>query len=323
MMKYLNYNRFERFLARHFGSPAQIRVRMAGADRRYDSGYIDIARFYGPGALDPQEIRIKYLPDRFEFCDSSIAEYAYLMTDLLRKEGRLYDGPEAMKVVDISLDSRPYNMTVQPCSYSVQAGSCFALDYPHPLFAGQGEYLRNYYKIKYPEPGLKQNPLAVCLGICGWLLLKQGNRQYLLLVLRSDTVASLEGSVGPSAAGAVDYAPGYGHLAELAVRAMKQEVTEELNLDESEFAVTPLAYAREVFRGERPQIFCLIRSQLTPDEITDRLEAVDEQKREFNSFALVRLGDDGRLKTDDFNRLNHEARMNYLLLEEYFSIDAQ
>ncbi len=322
-MKYLNYSRFERFLARHFGLPAQVRARMAGADRRYDSGYMDIVRFYGPGALDPQEINIKYLPDRFEFCDGTIAEYAQLMADRLRKEGRLFDGPEAMRVADINFNSRPYSITVQPCSYSAQAGSCFALDYSHPLFARQGENLRNYYKTMYPEPELKHNPLALCLGICGWLLLEEDNRRFLLQVFRSQKLASLERSVGPSAAGAVDYAPGYTNLDEVAVRSMTQEVIEELNLDESEFAVTPLACAREIFRGERPQVFCLIRSQLTPDEITGRLEAIDEQKREFNSFALVRLGDDGRLKADDFNRLNHEARMNYLLLEEYFSIDAQ
>jgi len=172
-MKYLDYSRMDDFLRRYFNSPEEIAARMVGGDRKFDSGYSDIVRFFGDNAVDPGDVAIDYLPDQFEFGDQTIARFAHQMAEAFRKEGKLFEGPAAMKVAECNLKARPYRIAVQECSYEAQAGSCFALDYDHQLFEGMGGCLRNYYKREYPSSELKDNPLAICLGICGYLLIEE------------------------------------------------------------------------------------------------------------------------------------------------------
>ncbi len=317
-MDYLDYSRMGGFLRRYFGSPEDTAARMVGVEKEYDSGYFDIVRFFGEDAIDPHDVYIEYFEPCFEFQDRAIARFAHLMAKSFRDEGRLYHGPEIMRVVDCNLKSKPYNMIVQKCTYGAQAGSCFALDHCHHLFEGWGGCLRCYYKRKYPSKELKDNPLAVCLGVCGYLLIEEEQRLYLLQVVRSGKLASLERSAGPSAAGSVDFVRGYGNLADLIDQSMAQEVAEELRLGRDEYAIVPLAYAREIFRGERPQLFCLIRARISREAVRRRLVEIADRREEFDAFEFMELGADNRLPVGVVEGLNHEARMNYYLVEEYF-----
>ncbi len=144
---------------------------------------------------------------------------------------------------------------------------------------------------------------------------EQGER-YLFQVRRSAKLASLESSGGPSVAGSVDYSTEYSTLADLMSRTLSLEVTEELGLREGEFSIVPLAYGREIYRGERPQLFCLITTPLSRAEIIKRIEAVKDEAKEFDSYQFSRFDS----KADfDLAGLNLEARANYYFVHEYLT----
>jgi hypothetical protein len=95
---------------------------------------------------------------------------------------------------------------------------------------------------------------------------------------------------------------------------MAREITEELGLKSGEYAVTPLAYAREIFRGEKPQVFCYIETSLTERELVSRLTSLSPAHLEHDLFQFVLAPVPGAVIPAG---LNHETRMNYYLLEEY------
>ena len=322
-MSYLNYSDLPAFIERYFSKPGMREQRLVGAEGIYDSGYYDIVRFYGPHAQRPRNINVEYLPNPFTITDPNIRDFATHTEQRLRLEGRLYDGPGAVRVVSLDLSIYPQTMTVQECAYGQQAGTAFALDLPHPVFRKWGGTLREYYKARYPSNALDQNPLAICLGVCGYLIIKEGDSEYLLQVHRTARLASLEDSLGPSVAGSVDYEPDYSTLEDIINRSLGAEIAEELNLRSDEAKIIPLAYAREIFRGEKPQLFCFVTTSLSRKEIAARLDAIEPSAREFDRYEFVTVHSKRHSMEHWLESLNHEARMNYYLLEEYFETDQQ
>ena len=303
-------------MRQYFGE--EFSLRAVGRDRAHDSGYIDIIRFFGPQAVDPARVAIQYDNFPFTFSDPLIAKFSGEVEKMMRAEGRLYDGPLVMKLASAELMGEKPSLTVRPVTYGRQAGSCFALDLPHPLFADHGGTLRSYWKSKYPNTSVEKNPLAICLGVCGFLVVTQSDGHRVVLCMhRSGNLASLESSVGPSVAGSVDWILGYATLADLIQDAMAREITEELGLMADEYTVEPLAYAREIFRGEKPQIFCLVTTSLNQHEINRRLEDLRPLHPEHDAYAWIDLTADPGAGGGE---LNHEARMNFYLLEEYFTL---
>ncbi len=314
-MRYLDYSRHDQIVHQYFGE--DFTSRAVGKDRAHDSGYIDIIRFFGPQAVDPALVAVQYDNLPFTFSDPLIAKFSTEIERMMRVEGRLYDGPMVMKPASAKLTVGKPSLTVQPAAYGQQAGSCFALDLVHPLFADHGGTLRSYWKSKYPGPSVEKNPLAICLGVCGFLVITPPDgRRVVLCMHRSGNLASLESSVGPSVAGSVDWILGYGSLADLIQDAVAREITEELGLIADEYTVEPLAYAREIFRGEKPQVFCLVKTSLDQHEINRRLDVLCPIHREHDAHAWMDLTADPGVGGGDFN---HEAKMNYFLLEEYFT----
>lgn len=304
-------------MAEHFAG--RERERLAGAHRQYDSGYHSIVRFFGRDRIDPADIVVKHLEDSFRLSDPVIAEFAQEMEGRLRSEGRLYDGPPTMKLAECSIETPPRSITVQPCDYGVQAATCFTLDEPHPLFEPYGGTLRDYYRQQKTSLSVADNPLAVCLGVCAYMVIEERGRAYLVQVKRSGKLASMENSFGPTVAGAVDYTKGCANLEALALSSLGAEIGEEINLRPGEYKTVPLAWGMEIFRGERPQLFCLVRTTLERMEIAARLESIDPAEREFESYEFHRLYGGVMVDRKIFESLNLEARFNCLLLEEYLS----
>ena len=318
-MKYLDYSRMPDFLNRHFQSQVQSGQMTVGVDKQYESGYFDIVRFFGEDRVDPSKVRPEYLDTDFQFSDAIIADFSRIVETALGAEGRLYKGPPVMKLVNYDLRSARPVLTVQKARYGDQAGSCFALDWEHSLFAGRGETLREYYKSRYPSDAISDNPLTLCLGICGILMVREGPRSYLLTVKRTGRLASLESSAGPAVAGSVDWSTAYANLGDLIDSALGCEIKEELALPVGGYTITPLAFAREIFRGESPQLFCLVTTDLSRSEVTARLKSVEEAVREFDDYSFAELGAEGSLAGATLAALglNHEALMNYYLTEEF------
>lgn len=315
MSRYLEIERFDRFARRHFGSDSERRERLVGVDRRHDSWYFDIERFFGQAAIEPAAVGIRYATIPFVQRDEIIAAFTRKIEAALRAEGRLYDGPPAIQIAGVDWRSETPSLTVRPIRYGEQAGG-FAMDLFDPTFEQWGGTLRDYLQAKYPSPKIEDSPLCAGVGVCGHLIVKEADRKYLIRVTRSSKLASLEKTVGPSAAGSVEFADDYKCLVELMERSLGREVEEELGVKRPEYRIRPLAYAREMVRGNRPQLFGMVETDLNRTQITERICALAQEKREFSEFAFVPLRC-GRLDEAEIGPLNFEAKMCYYLLEEW------
>ncbi len=315
-MKHLDYSVMPLVLDRFFSGEGISESRRAGPSRRIRSDYFDVVRFFGDQRVDPEGIHVDRLAEPFRFRDERIASFAVWAARRLKREGRLYRGPQTTKVVRTEFECKPLSLTVQPCDYGQQAGSCFALDTPHDEFGGRT--LRDYYLERYASRAIEDNPLAVCLGVCGLVLTNEQEHPSLLLVRRAGHLASLEDSIGPSAAGSVDWEEQSGSLSDLARTSLEAELREELGLEQNRYALTLLAWAREIFRGERPQLFCLVRVDMNRNQLRNHMDRAVESSDEVDSFELVRL-ENRVLSRIELDRLNHEARMNWWLVSEWLA----
>jgi len=317
-MNYLDYSKLPAFIKAHY--PHLTQGHNSDDEPLYSGDYVDVIPFFGKHAIDPGRIAVEYREEPFVIGDPVIASYATETAARMREEGRLYDGPPVMKLMAADLGSESGRIVVQPCDYALQAGTCLALDVVDERFAGHGGTLRTYYRHGCSKPSIDNNPLAICLGVCGYLMVEEQGRRFLLQIERSDKLASLGGERGPSVAGVVDYRAGFADLAQLIRKSLTTEISEEVNLRYGEYEIIPLGWAIELFRGERPQLFCLIRAPFERSELTARLEAVDPSRREFKSYEFLPLYGGAVLDKKHFEQLNFEAQMNFLLLEEYLAL---
>lgn len=306
------------FIAAHF--PGSEDSRRVGRLGQFLSDYIDTVRFFGPEGLRPSDVAIRYLNEPFVISDHLIAEFVSKAAAQMRSEGRLHEGPLSMKPAACDFNSETPTLIVRPCDYALQAGSCFALDFPDKRFDHAGGTLRDYYRRGCLIPRVDNNPLATCLGVCGYLIVDERGDRFLLQVRRSSKLASLENTFGPSVAGVVDYTNVHRNLQQLIVSSMAREAEEELGLQPQEYETIPLAWSIELFRGERPQIFCLIRTLLTREELTARLQAIPVERREFDAFEFIPLYGGTIIDQKHLDVLNPEAKMNFFLMEEYLSL---
>ncbi len=320
-MKYLDYDKFSDFYSREFQHEIESGQTAVGIDRQHDSGYCDIVRFFGDGSINPDRVAIEYLPGCFELSDPKIAAFAQKVAKMLSDQGRLYDGPPVTKLVGCDFNTDRPRICIQQASYRDLAGSCFALDLSDKLFHDEGGTLRNYYNRICQSHDIAENPLALSLGVCGVIVIAETDKTSLMVVRRASRLASLEGTIGPAAAGSVDFVEGYQSLGELIDASLGAEIAEELTLTKDDYEITPLAYAREIFRGENPQLFCMIRTSLNRREIDDRLKSIDPTHSELTEHLYIELDSNNRLSGKAIGGLNHEAAMNCFLVEEYLGVD--
>ena len=226
-MKYLDYDKLPSFVERYFSDCSE--ARRVGLNHDHDSGYYDIVRFFGDSAVDPDSIRLTYVEDEYKIPDKAIATFADEMALRMRAEGRLHDGPAVMKLASERRSPNDYELIVQPTTYEQFAGSCLALDVEHSLFFNKGGTLREYYRSCYPSKTVEDNPLAICLGVCGLLETREADRTEYLVVRRAMHLSSLGGTYGPSAAGIVDFRTDAETVQDLLVLQMAEEVIPPIN----------------------------------------------------------------------------------------------
>jgi len=100
-------------------------------------------------------------------------------------------------------------------------------------------------------------------------------------------------------------------------RSLSSEVIEELNLKRGEFTHVPLAWAQEIYRGEKPQLFCLVETQLSRQEVDACLSQIADDDREFTSWDYMQLDDSGDIPIESYATMNYEAAMNCRLVSEF------
>jgi len=292
--------------------------RLAGR-QRFDSEYWDIVRFFGDQRRRNDRVEIVCFGEQWRHKDPLVEQFAFGIAGRLRAEGRLHDGPLTMAVCQASWDARPPQLVVCPAHYEDLAGTCFALDLPDDRFEPDGRTLRQYYLSRQQTGDYGSSLLCPGLGVCGTLMIGQRGYRQVLAVRRCGHLASLEHSWGPSAAGAVDWQPDWKTLGDLAVASLAAEIKEELGLDSAEVTITPLAMARKICRGDKPQLFCLITTDLALEEITRRLTARMQAGGESDRWRWLPIDAGSTALEDGGLELNHEARMNIGLLEEYLA----
>jgi len=193
-MNYLDYSKLPAFIKAHY--PHLTQGHNSDDEPLYSGDYVDVIPFFGKHAIDPGRIAVEYREEPFVIGDPVIASYATETAARMREEGRLYDGPPVMKLMAADLGSESGRIVVQPCDYALQAGTCLALDVVDERFAGHGGTLRTYYRHGCSKPSIDNNPLAICLGVCGYLMVEEQGRRFLLQIERSighvsDDIASL------------------------------------------------------------------------------------------------------------------------------------
>lgn len=305
-MSYLDYSRMPDHIRRHFSDLTEPGSVEAATVSRY--GYFDIRRFFGPQAVDIGSLSLRHRSDSFQLSDPLIAQFAEEVAADMERDGLLRPGPPVMKLA--AADWVAGRIEVCPVDFRLVAGTCLALDHSHPVFGGRGETLREYYKSKCPSTALEENPLAISLGVCGLLVVEEDSTPYLLKVRRSAGLITMAGTIGPSVAGNVDYNRQLRTVRDVVETQVTAEMHEELDLAENEYDIIPLAFAREIFRGERPQLFTLIRCHVRMSDLDDRLAQLCGGAAEFDRFGFVSVG-------SDMSDLNHEAGMNFRLMQEY------
>ena len=314
-MTYLDYDRYDELVRRtvsQYVSPLVVSIGGHAVD-----GYVNLVLFFGPDATDPFEMSINYDDHEYKIADELIAEYSREIAVLMRQEGKIRKGPPAALIARLDIAGTSPSITLQPVSYDLVASTGLALDFPHRLFEQHGGTLRDYYLSDRAGPSIANSPFPTCLGVCGLLVVETDDGSEILVAERSSHLASLENTVGPSAAGHIDYSNQYRSLADVVEAGMRQEVREELNLKDDQFDVVPLAMATELFRGERPQLFCLVETTLGRKDIIDCLEAIPKSEREFASYRFVKLQGKTAQETEDWDGLNFEAQMNVTLLRDH------
>lgn len=317
-MQYLDYNRWQR-IVQDFFRRFQSCPGLKSTSVNRVCGYFEIVRFFGSDGIDPKEVSIELRDQPFEFTDDRIARFAAEIERTMIAEGRIHAGPDILKLVDADLAGADKSLTVQSCRYGHHAGSCLALDYEHSLFDELGGCLREYYLSQYPSRAIGDNPLAVCLGVSACVVVQQEGVESVLIVRRSARLASLESTYGPSVAGSVERSHLGGDLLELLQRAVSAEATEELHLSPSEYRLVPLAYGREIFRGERPQLFAALMTDLSAGELSERWDSLDPATREFDDYVFLPLAGDPPGDARVAEQMNFEAAMNFQLLGEYLN----
>jgi hypothetical protein len=317
MSRYLDIEYFGEYLRRYGGTESERQKRMVGVEKKHESWYFDIIRFFGGGGVNPRTVKVVCNSTYFPPSDAFILRFNEKIAATLRAEGRLYDGPPVVQIIDTNWLPESASVLIRKLEYADQVAG-FAMDLPDEMFQQCGGTLRDYVRRMFPAYGLAHSPLKSGVGVCGMLIVREEDRTGLLKVRRSAKLASLENSVGPSVAGSVEYAEDFRDLAEVIERSMVREVEEELGLTREEFSIHPLAYAREMVRGDRPQLFAAVETKLNSRQIAERINSLHPSAREFSEFEFLELAD-GRLPESKTAALNFEAKMSYYLLEEWLA----
>lgn len=275
----------------------------------YPGGYREILDHREIG-LHGKSLSLKHSSASFAFSDQRISAFAHAQADRLRTEGKLYDGPPALRLVQlqVSEDLANTKFSVQPCRYADQAGSSFLLDYPDAIFDDSGGTLRSYLEQNY-HPTQFMEQLPGCFGVCGMVITSD---RKIPVPLRGRLLASMAHTWGPSVAGGVDYELKLQCLDDILATQLPIELEEELGLQQGEYSFTPASFALEGGRGMRPQIFAMITTSLESIELLERVQSQPEEEREHDDLRWIRLDDPLKWSVDLLQSLNFEAAYSLL-----------
>lgn len=194
-----------------------------------------------------------------------------------------FENNQSARIISWSADS-PL-IEIQKADYFSQVGSNLTMDWASGCLAtgseSQTATIRN--TVEPPLDGrlkpLGQSVLANTLGVAVVLLTAD---HHLLIPIRGDAQAIMHSQSGQfhcSASGVFNWSAFQG--AEEASfdaleRGMQAEIKSELHLDEADYQLTPLLFARELARGGKPQLFFFAECRLKLNEVRRAMQDADE-----------------------------------------------
>lgn len=181
---------------------------------------------------------------------------------------------------------------------------------PHQLHLSgdrAGSSLRELETIEAALPAFEQSRLANTLGMAAMVITSDG---YLVLPRRNKTVHFAAGYEGCSVSGVVEWSTGLSadFLGEVQQQLLGKEAAKELLLGRRDCHVVPLAFARELERAGKPQLFFLLFVDRLLDSLVEAWEASEYPKEEYDSIRWIRVVEPKLLRTDPASAAESAAR---------------
>ncbi len=172
-------------------------------------------------------------------------------------------------------------ITISRAMYFDQVGTNLTSDWASGLLGG--DELNTLRQVEPPQNGelcnLRDSILANTLGVAAVVV--DRNKDMLIRIRGSEqAVMNAQGGrfhCSVSGVFELDESLSHGNLdfSEFS-KGMTAEIRTELNIDQNEYDLFPVAFSRELVRQGKPQLFFVIKTELTFDEIENRARNAEE-----------------------------------------------
>lgn len=248
-------------------------------------------------ALDIDTLKIEIVPTRYHV-PRLLEAHAEAMIGFFKSTGRLnwkpelndYENNRTAKVV--AFDTEKNLMTMQEASYFDQVATNLTVDTDSGALPAGADSIRQDLEppIEGHLPPLDTSMLVNSLGVAAMVYTPSGTA---LWRVRNPKMGSItKEALHCSVSGVYeipDYATrsgSYGY--ELLEYGIRLEVGHELGLEDHEYDLYPVAFARELPRAGKPQMFFVVISHLDEQALAERArnarERVEYVRNEFHEF---------------------------------------
>ena len=166
---------------------------------------------------------------------------------------------------------------IEKATYFNQVGTNLTMDWASNMLKG-GKYatIRNTIErpVKGKLPKLSDSVFANTLGVAVMFVTKDDSFYVPIRGTKQAVMAERGGQFHCSASGVFKWSEklelNETNRFDLFGEGMRLEIKDEMNIEEDEFTLIPIAFARELARGGKPQLFYVAKCSLTEKEIKER-----------------------------------------------------
>lgn len=233
-------------------------------------------------------------------------KYAIEFFKTLGKIKRLQNGwenNESFRIVDISPENN--KMLGQRASYFDQVATNLTLDWRSTKLPDNSLTIRN--SIELPENGLLKtldnSNLSNTLGVA--VMLYNRALEPFIRLRSSDLAAIPQKGLHCSASGVFEMDDGINageHDYTVLERGIEREIASEVGLDRADYNLYPVAFARELPRGGKPQVFFIALTKLSGSKILEKSKNADESW-EFSKDETLKVKDSAFQTLSDVDNL--------------------
>ena len=244
-------------------------------DKGFDSGF-DVSNFTVLVHKDEFKLPISLSKHR----ESAIELFKALGKIRINPVTKEYQNDLSARIVDFStIDGR---IVIEPANYFEQVGSNLTIDWASGLVGGHYDTFRSI--IEKPELGcLRPLPTSNLANTLGVAVFFKTSDEKILIPIRGNQQAIMSEGRGKfhcSASGVFEWPLSIKGKKtvdfEIFLYGMRLEIKRELNINSDQYELIPLAFARELARGGKPQLFFCALSNLDKDSILNEMKNAEE-----------------------------------------------